>query len=123
MIERGQGPQELPMIVFWSLNRNTQLLYASTMHEIIFYSFENSTKNKYLLEKRNGSESYYGCLLNDGTFVDLPTWFGDGDVNAPYINFRNQTGEIIHSIYYPQKRNIAHEITNDGSSVGVSGYK
>ena len=117
LIQRGQGPEELPMIVFWSLNRNTQLLYASSMREIIFYSFENATKNKHAI-----GSSFYGCSLNDGTFIDLPNWYGEGETNTPYINFRNHEGEIIHSIYYKQKRDIAHDITENGSSVSVSSY-
>ena len=116
LIKRGQGPQELPMIVFWSLNRKTQLLSASTFYEIIFYSFENATKNKYT----SGNESWYGCLLNDGTFVET-TQISDRDTNKPYINFRNQAGEIIHSIYYPQKRDLAHALIEDGSWI-VSSY-
>ena len=49
LIQRGQGPQELPIITFWSINRNAQLLFASTTSQVLIHSFEHNTKNRFLL--------------------------------------------------------------------------
>ena len=94
LIQRGQGPQELPMIIFWSINRNAQLLCASSFNQILFHSFETNTTKKYNF----GVSTFYPCLLNDGTVVDQPSFEGTGDTLVPYLHFRNQAGEIIHTL-------------------------
>lgn len=101
----GQGPKELPYISEWSYNYSAQLLVASTGYQIILYSFEDNTSNKYTL---NGFFSDF-CLLNDGSIVCLPSVFGKEDAGAPYLHFLNQEGKIVRSICYNQKRNIAYD--------------
>ena len=115
LMQRGQGPKELPYIGEWSYNHKTQLLFASTSFQIIIHSFENNISNKYTLEEYFSN----ACLLNDGTIVGLPGHIGNGDVNTPYIHFLNQEGVIISSLYYPQKRNIAYDIP-EGRILGPS---
>lgn len=105
LVHRGRGPRELPNIFEWSVNHNTQLLIASSLHEIIVYSCANDTTNKY------GLDSFFCklCLLNDGTIVGTQIE-ATGDTGTPYLIFRNQEGKIVKSLYYPQKRNISYNI-------------
>ena len=107
LMKRGQGPKELPYISEWSYNHHTQLLVASTWHQIIIHFFENNTSNKYLLDVFFMN----ACLLNDGTIVGLPSALGKGDTETPYLHFLNQEGKIVRSICYPQKRNIAYDFS------------
>ena len=102
----GRGPKELPLTYEWSYNRDIQLLIASSLYEILSYSLENSTINKYSL----GSPFFYVCPLNDGILVGANSIIGSGDVNMPYLHFRNQCGKIVHSLCYPQKRDIAYNL-------------
>jgi hypothetical protein len=106
LVQRGQGPKELPMMNNWSYNHNTQLLLASSFHQMLLHSFENNVTNKYNLVHIGRLSSFYPSLLNDGTIVDIPDWIGTGDTDTPYLNFRNQEGEIIKSVYYTQKRDM-----------------
>lgn len=106
LIQKGQGPQELPYISEWSCNHATQILVASTFQEIVVHSFENNKKNKYILEGFFSD----ACLLNDGTVIGLPNVSGKGDTETPYLHFLNQEGKIVRSIYYPQKRKIEYGI-------------
>lgn len=111
IIRRGQGPNELPYAPNWTVNNNLRLLIAFHFHVGIIYSFDNKTGVKFYLKDRY--DSFYPCLLNDGTIVDLPGFYSNEeyeDVNHPYMNFRNQEGEIIRSFYYPQKRDIVQKI-------------
>ena len=113
---RGNGPNELPLPLHWSYNTNTQLLVISTAHQILFHSFENNTTNKYTL----GTDTYYECLLNDGTMVSLPDWTSlsiKGKPDIPYLHFRNLESEIIKSICYPEKRDIAFTTAEDSGPI------
>jgi len=115
LIQRGQGPKELPYMAEWSYNHNTQLLVASTFFQIVLHSFENNTSSKYTLK------DYFSeiCLLNDGTMVGIPNDKGkSGDVDTPILHFLNQEGKIIHSFYYPEKRNIAYNLP-EGQILGI----
>ena len=113
----GNGPNELPFFVFnWASNHNTKLLVASTAYQILLHSFDNSATNKF-----NLGGSWYECLLNDGTMVSLPDYLGyGGDPTIPYLHFRNQEAEIVHSVYYPQKRDFAFQIPENSSP--IAGY-
>ena len=106
LLQKGQGPYELSYISEWSFNRNTQLLVSSTSFQIILQKLEDKVSNKYTLD------GYISdiCLLNDGTIVGLPNMIGKGNTDTPYLHFFNQEGLIIHSFYYPQKRDIAYSI-------------
>ena len=112
----GNGPNELPRSYNWAYNINSQLLIASSWRQILSYSFENNTTNKYTLNTSSSRE----CLLNDGTMVSLPDWTGfsiKGNPKIPYLHFRNRECEIIHSIYYPEKRDIAFTIPENKGPV------
>ena len=115
IIQKGQGPKELPFISEWQYNHNTQLLFASTGYQIILHSFENNTSNRYTLD------GFYPnlCLLNDSSIIGFPNFKTEGDVNIPYLHFLNQEGKIIHSLYYPEKRNIAYNIPE---GINVAGH-
>ena len=116
----GNGPNELPRFVYnWTYNNNTQLLVASSSYQIVLHSFERNTTNKYTLS----SASWDECLLNDGTMASLLDATGlvaQGSPDIPYIHFRNQEGEIIRSIFYPEKRDIAYSNLDQTS---LSSYK
>ena len=112
----GNGPNELPhMLIFWTSNHKTKSLVASSGSQILFHSFDNSITNKYNL----GGPSWRECLLNDGTMVSLPDLISNGNPTIPYLHFRNQEMEVVHSIFYPQKRNITFSIAEGGSPISM----
>ena len=120
MKEFGNGPTELPnFLLNWTSNNHSKVLVASTHIQILLHTFDDSTTNKYKLT----TDAHYECLLNDGTMVSLPSPIGyKGSSEIPYMHFRNQESEIIHSFYYPQKRDFTNEIPErDGGGV-VSSY-
>jgi len=103
----GRGPKELPATYEWSCNQKAQLLVASSLYEILVHSFENNTTNKFSL----GGFFVRENLMNNGTIVGIAnSVMGDGETDTPYLHFRNREGEIVHSLYYPQKRDIAYHL-------------
>ena len=115
VVQIGRGPKELPRWFEWSCNNTLNQIVASSLYDIIVYSFENDVTNKYSLSGYFGK----GFLLSDGNIVGLPKITGTGDVDTPYLCFLNQEGEVIKSLYYPQKRNIFYDIwATQGRDVG-----
>jgi len=103
----GNGPNELPNVISWSYNQNTQLIAASNARQIVLHSFENNTTNKYTLNTDSWSE----CLLNDETMVSKPASLDSkrlGHPDIPYLYFRNKECEIIDSVFYHEKRDISY---------------
>ena len=113
----GNGPNELPYrVTNWTSNQYAKLLLASSGHQILLHSFDNNTTNKYTLN----TSSWQECILNDWTMVSLPNYLGyGGNPDIPYLHFWNQEAEIVHSVYYPKKKDIAFPIAEGGAPLST----
>ncbi|WP_163217954.1 6-bladed beta-propeller [Bacteroides sp. 224] len=110
LIEKGQGPLELPYLNFWSMNDSLNLvsMFGSAI-KTISYNTHNYTKHSFLLESYGG----HPIQLNDSTYVAYTSVFPAMDNDVPYFVFFDSNGEIVHSLHYPQGHNVGYEVSQD----------
>ena len=116
LVEKGQGPIELPYLTHWSVNDSlNQISMFGGGRKVITYNIQDGEKKALLLEK-DGS---YPIFLNDSNYVACANIFPSTDNKIPYLAFFDKNGKIEHSLYYPENHNVGFEISENNTQGAI----
>lgn len=105
LIQRGHGPKELPRFMHWFTNDSLQKICILGPMKMVTYAFEDNRTEDIPFEQFVANSA----LLNDGSYVCTYT-YGPEAPDVPYLYFRDSTGGIVRSLFYPQQRNLEFKI-------------